>query len=206
MKMDKNKKKSPVRPDTLAALQKLERHETLPPLAEDPRSATGFAAILARGNNPPDVFSPLGSVLEADMKASRGNVPPPRPMPRNDTPPEIPEAKMLEDRRDNPSVAATSGFASKNKALLTASSSKPHDWYRLAVPLMLVTGSLLMLIGLWAIASLAGLPNVLVPHNHDSSRYHTIISLAWKSLVALPIGLMLDAMAVFMLYRLHGKK
>jgi hypothetical protein len=211
MKMDKNKRKPPVRPDTLAALRKLENEEPLPPPAEDPRSATGFAAMLARGNNSPDVFSPLGSVLDADMKASRGNMPPPRPQPkpqpasRKDPLPEIPEAKVLEVRSPAYSVPAASPPA-KQPVSPRTSDSKSYAWYRLAIPVLLVLGSVLILIGLWAIASLLGWPNALIPHNHDGRGYQAAMSLAREMLIALPVGALVDAMAVFMLYRLHGKK
>lgn len=190
--MDKKKKKPTVRQDTLDALKNLENSEPpLKPGTEDPRSATGFVAMLAQGNTQPDVFSPLGSVLEADMKASRGNVPPPRPQPvpmpksDHDKHAEIPEAKVVDVHTSTPR-------SSDNR-------KSPHG-YRVAVPLMLVLGSLLVLIGFWAVASLAGMPNPLIPHNHESIRYHAAISLAWKMLVALPLGALIDAMAVYILY------
>jgi hypothetical protein len=190
--MDKKKKKPTVRQDTLDALKNLQNSEPpLKPGTEDPRSATGFVAMLAQGNTQPDVFSPLGSVLEADLKASRGNVPPPRPqpvpMPRSDHDKhaEIPEAKVVDVQTSTPR-------SSDNR-------KSPHG-YRVAVPLMLVLGSLLVLIGFWAVASLAGMPNPLIPHNHESIRYHAAISLAWKMLVALPLGALIDAMAVYILY------
>ncbi len=205
--MDKKKNKASVRQDTLDALQNLENSEPpLKPATEDPRSATGFVAMLAQGNNQPDIFSPLGSVLEADMKASRGNVPPPRPQPiprpqpRKDVNAEIPEAKVIEVRGDERSIAPPARPPRRPNA------GKPNDWYRVAIPLMLVMGSLLVLIGFWAVASLAGMPNVLIPHNHYGSRYHAAISLAWKMLIALPVGAMLDTMAVYMLYRLKKRR
>lgn len=205
--MDKKKKKNAVRPDTLDALKNLDNSEPpLKPATDDPRSATGFVAMLAQGHKQPDIFSPLGSVLEADMKASRGNVPPPRPQPlprpqpHKDLNAEIPEAKVIEVRSDERSSAPPARLPRRPDA------RKPNDWYRVAVPLMLVMGSLLVLIGFWAVASLAGMPNFLVPHNHYGSRYHAAISLAWKMLIALPVGAMLDTMAIYMLYRLKKRR
>ena len=200
-----NKKKTPrVRQDTLDALENLDNAEPrLIPGADDPRSATGFVAMLAQGNTQPDVFSPLGSTLEADMKASRGNIPPPRPQPiaqstsRKDLHAEIPEAIVVETRGNHKSSAPAARPAQRPKA------RKTHQWYGAAVPLMLVMGSLLVLIGFWAVGSLAGMPNALIPHHHYGSRYHAAISLAWKMLIALPIGALLDAMAVYMLLHLR---
>ena len=199
--MDKKQKKTSVRQDTLEALKNLENAEPpLKPAIEDPRSATGFVAMLAQGNNQPDIFSPLGSVLEADMKASRGNIPPPRPQPiprpqpRKDITAEIPETKIV----DVPGDAQSS--TSPERKPRRPNAQNANDWHRWAIPLMLVTGSFLVLIGFWAVASLAGIPNVLIPHNHYGSRYHAAISLAWKMIVALPIGALIDTMAVYMLY------
>ena len=204
--MDNKKKTHPVRQDTLDALENLDNSEPqLIPGADDPRSATGFVAMLAQGTTQPDVFSPLGSVLEADMKASRGNIPPPRPQPmarpnpQKDSHAEIPEAKIIETPSNQNSGVPAAQPAQRPKA------HKPHAWYRAAVPLMLVMGSLLVLIGFWAVGSLAGMPNALIPHHHYGSRYHAAISLAWKMLIALPIGAMLDAMAVYMLLYLRKR-
>ena len=198
--MDKKKRKPPARPDALDALKNLDNSEPqLMAGADDPRSATGFVAMLAQGHTQPDVFSPLGSALEADMKASRGNIPPPRPQPmarpnsRKDSQAEIPEAKIIETSANRKSGGPAAQRGKRPKA------RKSHAWYRVAVPLMLVMGSLLVLIGFWAVGSLAGMPNALIPHSHNGSRYHAAISLAWKMLIALPIGALLDAMAVYML-------
>ena len=207
--MDKKRTTPPVRKDTLDALKNLDNSEPqLPASADDPRSATGFVAMLAQGHTQPDVFSPLGSILEADTKASRGNIPPPRPQPmaqpksRNHLTAEIPEAKIIEPRANQKASVPAAPAAPRPKA------AQAHEWYRLAVPLMLVMGSLLVLLGFWAVASLAGMPNALIPHDHYGSRYHAAISLAWKMLIALPIGAMLDAMAVYMLIfvRKHHRK
>ncbi len=204
--MDKKKKIPPVRQDTLDALKNLDNSEPqLPASADDPRSATGFVAMLAQGNTQPDIFSPLGSALEADMKASRGNIPPPRPqpvarpIPRKHTHAEIPEAKVIEPLANQKSPTPAAPAAQRPIA------PGPHEWYRVAVPLMLVMGTLLVLIGFWALASLAGMPNALIPHDHYGRRYHAAISLAWKMLIALPIGTILDAMAVYMLLRLRKR-
>ncbi len=204
--MDKEKKTPPLREDTLDALKNLNNSEPqLPASADDPRSATGFAAMLAHGDTQPDVFPPLGSALEADTKASLGNPPPPRPQPMPPTAPrkdlraEIPEAKVIEPPTNQKSNIPAAAATRRPKA------RSPHEWYRVAVPLMLVMGTLLVLIGFWAVASLAGMPNALIPHEHYGRRYHAAISLAWEMLVALPVGAMLDAMAIYMIVRLRKR-
>ncbi len=216
--MDKEEKQPATHPDTLEALQNLDKAESpLSPAEEGSGSATGFVAMLAHDNNQPDIFSPLSSVLEADTKASRGNVPPPRPQPKPLTgSPENQTANITEARTMASESAAilTTGNAFPSvhaAAARTSTSPRPpqghHDWYRIVIPLMLAMGCLLVLVGLWAVASLAGVPNALIPNDHSSDRYHAAISLAWyMTFIALPIGALLNAMALFMLYHLHWRR
>ncbi len=210
---NKKEKKSPVHPDALEALKNMDRGES--PLKsgdEGSGSATGFVAMLAHDNNQPDIFSPLSSVLEADTKASQGNAPPPRPQPKSlpgtlrTAEAEIPEATIIAPVEVETSAPIAMTGPGKPASPISFKAKSQHDWYRVVVPLMLVMGSMLLVVGLWAVASLAGMPNSLIPHDHSSQRYHDAISLAWYMLIALPIGILLDSMAIFMLYRLHGKK
>ncbi|MGC8625767.1 MAG: hypothetical protein ACP5VQ_10965 [Phycisphaerae bacterium] len=215
--MDKEKKQNTVHPDTLESLKNLDNVDSsLAPADEGSGSATGFVAMLAHDNNQPDIFSPLSSVLEADMKASRGNVPPPRPQPKplsdsaKNQAADIPEARMVASETAAISMSENAVPPSHAAVARAPLSSRPpksqHDWYRVVIPLMLAMGSLLVLVGIWAVASLAGVPNALIPHDHSSDRYHAAISLAWyMTFIALPIGVLLNSMAIFMLYHLHWR-
>ncbi len=217
--MDKKEKQPATHPDTLEALQNLDKSESpLSPAEEGSGSATGFVAMLAHDNNQPDIFSPLSSVLEADTKASRGNVPPPRPQPKPLT--ESQENQTVDIPKSQATVSENAAILTTANAVLsvhaaavtrTTASPRPpqghHDWYRIVIPLMLAMGCLLVLVGLWAVASLAGVPNALIPNDHSSDRYHAAISLAWyMTFIALPIGALLNAMALFMLYHLHWRR
>ncbi len=214
--MADDKKKPDANFDALEALQNQNRVEEPPakPAVEDPRSATGFVATLARGGVPSDAISPTGPTSQADTKVMRNNTPPPRPQPMPRPAPkktsasDIPEAIVVEVRKNEiprPAIPAPIRRAAPEPAPRRTSSGA-QDWYKLAVPLMLVMGTMLIFLGLWAVASLAGWQNPLIPHDHYGRRYHAAISLAWGMLTALPIGLALDALAAFMIYRLRVQK
>lgn len=222
----KNNGKPPT--DALAALHSMgdtpEKKDT-EPHENSVGSATGFAAMLARGNQ--DESSPLpssgtmgGSATSSAVGGGNSEGPPRRTTRKRPEFAELPEAKLIEVTDEPPpeedagsSLAAMAAMGSAAPAesrpaarspQLTAFRKKsgPPDWYKLAIPIMLGIGGMLLLIGIWSLLVLAGAQVPLVPRHHSGRDWRNIQWLAEVMLLCLPVSAAMLGLGGFMVYRM----
>lgn len=222
----KNNGKPPT--DALAALHSMGK----PPEKKDnePRensvgSATGFAAMLARGNQ--DETSPLpssstmgGSATSSAVSGGHSDVSPRPPSRKRPEFAELPEAKLIEVTDEPPqeddagaSLAAMASIGSAGPANSrpvarspqlpgSRKRSGPPDWYKFAIPIMLGIGGMLLLIGIWSLLVLAGVHVPLVPRHHSGRAWRNIQWLAEVMLLCLPVSAAMLGLGGFMVYRM----
>ncbi len=221
----KNNRKPPT--DALAALHSMGE----PPEKKDaePRenstgSATGFAAILARGNQEETSPMPSSSTMggsAAGSAVSGGNSESARRQVARKRPEfaELPEAKLIEVTDEPPAEegAATSLAAMASLGPAASANSRPAaqqwqrsalrkrsgppDWYKVAIPIMLGIGGMLLLIGIWAMLVLAGVHVPLVPHHHSGRAWRNIQWLAKVMLLCVPVSAAMLGLGGFLVYR-----
>ncbi len=207
--------------DALAALHSMgqppEKKEA-EPRENSVGSATGFAAMLARGNQ--DETSPLpssstmgGSATGSGTGGADGS--PRKPGRKRTEFAELPEARLIEvtdepapDEQPDSSLAAMASLNTSTApshaqpvSTLRPKKSGPPDWYKFAIPLMLGIGGMLLLIGIWALLALAGLHVPLVPRHHSGRAWNSVQTLAEEMLICLPVSAALLGLGIFMVYR-----
>ncbi len=188
-------------------------------------SATGFAAMLARGNQ--DESSPLpssstmgGSATSSAVSGGNSESAAARPTRKRPEFAELPEAKLIEVTDEPPpeedagsSLAAMAAMGSAAPAdsrpaarppQLTAFRKRtgPPDWYKFAIPIMLGIGGMLLLIGIWSLLVLAGAGVPLVPRHHSGRDWRNIQWLAEVMLLCLPVSAAMLGLGGFMVYRM----
>jgi hypothetical protein len=176
-------------------------------------SATGFAAILARGGveeSPP--ISGLAASADPGGKAGSSSIIEAISDKPRSKYADIPEARVIEFRQNSePRIREPVPFPTPN--LPQASTDRPASVdrpsrrrsYFMAIPLMLVLGFILLFIGLWAVGVLKGIAVPFAPGS-DPDAIKSAKTFAYAMLIALPVGLALLALAAFMIYSLNRRK
>ncbi len=223
---NKNNGKPPT--DALAALHSM----GVPPEKKDSESrenstgsATGFAAMLARGNQEETSPLPSSSTMGGSAAGSAvggGNTESAQVRPVRKRPEfaELPEAKLIEVTDEPPpeedagsslaamaamgSAAPTDSRVAARPPQLTGFRKKsgPPDWYKFAIPIMLGIGGMLLLIGIWSLLVLAGAAVPLVPRHHSGRDWRNIQWLAEVMLLCLPVSAAMLGLGGFMVYRM----
>ncbi|HMD54204.1 MAG TPA: hypothetical protein VKJ65_06640 [Phycisphaerae bacterium] len=180
-------------------------------------SATGFAAILARGgveespslsglsaNADPGGKVGSSSIIEAISDKPRSKYA------------DIPEARVIEFRRereqktrepvptpDSPPPSAPSDTPAPVRS--SALRRNRRRSYLPAVILMLILGITLLLIGLWALGVLKGAAVPLGPSS-DPDAIKSARTFAYLMLIALPVGVALLGLGIFMIFNAVDRK
>ena len=182
-------------------------------------SATGFAAILARGgmeespslsglsaNADPGGKVGSSSIIEAISDKPRSKYA------------DIPEARVIEFRREReqktrepvpvsppdspaPSPPSDKPAPERNSAVRR----NRRRSYLPAVILMLILGIALLLIGLWALGVLKGAAVPFGPSD-DPDAIKSARTFAYLMLIALPVGVALLGLGIFMIFNAAGRK
>ena len=219
----------PTPTDALAALHALNN----PPEKKEPEireggigSATGFAAMLAKGNQEDQSILPssstmAGSATSSAVSSANADGTPRPPRRRLAEFAELPEAKLIEvtdeppqETEENPSLLAMASLGSTAGLSATSGTtavrprpvsklhkkSGPPDWYKVVIPILLGVGLMLLIIGVWSLLVLAGVKAPLVPRHHYGHAWRNTKWLAEVMLLCLPVSAAMLGLGGFMVY------